>query len=116
MEIIKFNLKGDWSDLDSRIIEQAVRTIKRGGSIGLYGWVHNPSTVDTDSWHRKGVKVLNVSGGITTNQRPYRSFERSEMLMSVGKICQSKLITNKYKISEIEKDNGRKLHPREQTL
>ena len=33
MEIIKFNLKGDWSDLDSRIIEQAVRTIKRGGSI-----------------------------------------------------------------------------------
>ncbi len=33
MEIIKFNLKGDWSDLDGRIIEQAVRVIKRGGSI-----------------------------------------------------------------------------------
>jgi len=33
MEIIRFNLKGDWSDLDHRIIEQAIKVIKRGGSI-----------------------------------------------------------------------------------
>ncbi len=33
MEIIKFNLRGDYSDLDGRIIEAAARIIKRGGSI-----------------------------------------------------------------------------------
>jgi L-threonylcarbamoyladenylate synthase len=33
MEIIKFNLSGDWRDLDNRIIEAAAGVIKRGGSI-----------------------------------------------------------------------------------
>lgn len=33
MEIIKFNLRGDWSDLDNRIIEEAIKVIKRGGSV-----------------------------------------------------------------------------------
>jgi len=33
MDVIKFNLKGDWSDLDSQVIELAIKAIKRGGSI-----------------------------------------------------------------------------------
>lgn len=31
MEIIKFNLAGDWKDIDDQVIELAVKTIKRGG-------------------------------------------------------------------------------------
>ncbi len=50
MEIIKFNLRGDWSDLDSRIIEQAVRTIKRGGSI----------VFPTDTVYGLGVNALKL--------------------------------------------------------
>jgi len=33
MEIIKFNLAGDWKDLDKLVIESAVKAIKRGGSV-----------------------------------------------------------------------------------
>jgi len=48
METIKFNLKGDWSDLDNRIIEQAIRVIKRGGSI----------VFPTDTFYGLGVSAL----------------------------------------------------------
>ena len=33
MEIIRFNLDGNWQDLDNNIIETAVKIIKKGGSI-----------------------------------------------------------------------------------
>jgi len=33
MEVVKFNLAGDWKDIDERVIELAVGIIKRGGSI-----------------------------------------------------------------------------------
>ena len=49
MEIIRFNLKGDWSDLDYRIIEQAIKVIKRGGSI----------VFPTDTVYGLGVSALN---------------------------------------------------------
>ena len=49
MEIIRFNLKGDWSDLDHRIIEQAIKVIKRGGSI----------VFPTDTVYGLGVSALN---------------------------------------------------------
>lgn len=33
MEIIKFNLAGNWQDLDNEIIETAAKIIRRGGSV-----------------------------------------------------------------------------------
>jgi L-threonylcarbamoyladenylate synthase len=51
MEIIKFNLVGDWRDLDNRIIEQAVKVIKRGGSI----------VFPTDTVYGLGVNALSSS-------------------------------------------------------
>ncbi len=48
MEIIKFNLAGDWKDLDNRVIEAAVRVIRRGGSI----------VYPTDTVYGLGVSIL----------------------------------------------------------
>jgi len=33
MEIIRFNLAGDWKDLDNLIIERTAEVIRRGGSV-----------------------------------------------------------------------------------
>jgi L-iditol 2-dehydrogenase len=84
-------------------MDWCTKTTKGGGSIGLYGWIHSSSTVDTSSWHGKGLKVLNVSPAIATDQRPMRSFERAEILMSIGKIYQDRLITNKYEFEDIKR-------------
>ena len=50
MEIIKFNLKGDWRDLDDYIIERAVSVIKKGGSI----------VYPTDTVYGLGVDALRI--------------------------------------------------------
>lgn len=50
MEIIKFNLTGDWSDLDNIIIQKAIDIIKRGDSI----------VYPTDTVYGLGVDALNI--------------------------------------------------------
>jgi len=48
MEIIKFNLSGEWNDLDNKIIQIAVGVIQRGGSI----------VYPTDTVYGLGVRAL----------------------------------------------------------
>ncbi len=84
-------------------MDWCTKVTKIGGSMGFFGWTHGFSTVDTDSWHRKGLKVLNISPGMVIDQRIKKNFERADMLMSIGKICQDRLITNKYKFEDIKR-------------
>lgn len=49
MEIIKFNLSGDWRDLDQKIIELAAGVIERNGAI----------VFPTDTVYGLGVRALN---------------------------------------------------------
>jgi L-threonylcarbamoyladenylate synthase len=51
MEIIKFNLGGHWEDFDQEIIDQAIETIRKGGSI-IY---------PTDTVYGLGVDALNTA-------------------------------------------------------
>ncbi|MBU1136896.1 threonylcarbamoyl-AMP synthase [Patescibacteria group bacterium] len=50
MEIIKFNLAGDWNDLDNTIIQKAIEVLKRGGGV-IY---------PTDTVYGLGVDALNI--------------------------------------------------------
>jgi L-iditol 2-dehydrogenase len=74
-----------------------------GGTVGIYAWHHDPRLMDTNEWHMKGLKVLNVSPQIVTNERMFRSFEASSKLMGSGRINQEKLITHRYSLDEIDK-------------
>ena len=49
MEIIKFNLSGDWKDIDASVIEKALQAIKRNGCI----------VYPTDTVYSLGIKALN---------------------------------------------------------
>ncbi|HEY8803680.1 MAG TPA: zinc-binding dehydrogenase [Clostridium sp.] len=84
-------------------LDWCTKLSKYGGSIGLYAWHHEPRLMDTSTWHYKGTKILNVSPPITTNERLFRSFEASDLLMSCGKVSQENLITHRYKFDDIEK-------------
>ncbi len=50
MEIIKFNLTGDWNDIDERVIQEAIDTLKQGNSI----------IFPTDTVYGLGVNALDI--------------------------------------------------------
>ncbi len=86
---------------------------KTGGTIGLYGWIHADTTVNTTAWHTKGLKVTNVAPSITVNEKPLRNFERADLLMATGKIDQKKLITHEFDVEDIENAMGKNLNRKE---
>jgi L-iditol 2-dehydrogenase len=84
-------------------LELCNRLTARGGTVGLYAWHHGTRTVDTDGWHDKGLRILNLSPGITANERRFRSFQASSSLTCSGKFSQEGLITHRYKIDDAQR-------------
>jgi threonine dehydrogenase-like Zn-dependent dehydrogenase len=84
-------------------LEWCTKLLREGGRLGLYAWHHGSRSVDTTAWHVKGLQVLNVAPGITSNERRFRSFEAADALMRAGIVDQSKLITHRYSIEDIQR-------------
>lgn len=84
-------------------LELCNRLVCRGGTVGLYAWHHGTRTVDTDSWHEKGTRILNLSPGITANERGGRSFAAAERLTCSGRFSQEGLVTHRYKIEDAQR-------------
>lgn len=84
-------------------LDWCTKLTKRGGKLGIFAWHHQPRTFDTNIWHDRGLSILNLTPGITANERRFRSFEAAERLLSAGKINQEKLVTHKYRLADIGK-------------
>lgn len=84
-------------------LEMCTKLVRKGGKLVIYSWHHDPRLIDTSAWHVKGIKVLNTSPNITADERPFRSFVAADRLMASGKLDQSRLITHRYKIDDMER-------------
>ena len=78
------------------------RLTARGGSLGIYAWHHGTREVDTNSWHEKGLRILNLTPGITANEKRFRSFQAAADLTASGKFSQEGLITHRYTIHQAQ--------------
>jgi len=76
---------------------------RSGGKLGIYAWHHDARTVDTSDWHWKGLQVLNVAPGITSNDLPLRQFYAANKLISSGIVNQADLFTHHYSLNDVER-------------
>lgn len=81
-------------------LDLCTRLTRPGGKLGIYAWHHHPRTVDTDMWHVRGLKVLNVAPSIALDDLPYRQFRAAERLIRAGVIRQQPMITHRYRLQE----------------
>jgi threonine dehydrogenase-like Zn-dependent dehydrogenase len=84
-------------------LDLCTKLTRSGGKLAIYAWHHHPRTVDTSVWHTRGLKVLNVAPGITSNDLPHRQFHAAERLVHAGVIRQSPLITHRYTLEQADR-------------
>ncbi|MFD2328022.1 zinc-binding dehydrogenase [Cohnella sp. GCM10020058] len=84
-------------------LASCTKLARAGGKVGIYAWHHQHRTVDTSAWHTKGLQILNVAPGITSNDMPYRQFYAAEKLIRAGVVRQDVLFTHRYSLDDVER-------------
>lgn len=84
-------------------LTMCTKLARSGGKLGIYAWHHDPRTVDTSAWHWKGLQVLNLAPGITSDDLPNRQFYAAEKLISAGIVSQAALFTHRYALDDVER-------------
>lgn len=84
-------------------LESCTRLVRSGGRIGIIAWHHEARMFDTNAWHSKGLKVLNLSPEIKDGVPLFKYFKAAEKLMNAGVIRQDRLVTHKHHFTDISK-------------
>jgi len=79
----------------------ATSMVRVGGVLNIFGWHPGEEMLPTHEWHYKGLKVLNTAPMYVADFTPY--FRAAVALMGTGRLDQSKLITHRFELSEVEK-------------
>jgi len=75
-----------------KALDLCSRILRRGGTLVIFAWHHEPRRVDTSKWHMSGYRILNTSPMFSPNFDAF--FGRAVKLMQRGIFRLERLVTH----------------------
>lgn len=82
-----------------RTVNQAASMLKKGGVLGMFGWVTRPAEIDLSQWHTKYLKPRILKIPSYREKMPWA--ERGFQLIKQGILEVKSLITNEYRLEDL---------------
>ncbi|MFW6189821.1 MAG: zinc-dependent alcohol dehydrogenase [Planctomycetota bacterium] len=83
-------------------LQRAGSLVRRGGRLGIFGWHHEPRSVDFGEWHMRGLTVVNCSPVIETDRKT-DYFARAVRSLNDGRFDMSDLITHRHPYGDAQR-------------
>jgi len=82
------------------VVNQAASMLKKGGILGMFGWVTKPAEIDLSQWHTKYLKPRVLKIPSYRDKMPWA--ERGFRLIQQGILEVKSLITHEYPLDELQ--------------
>ena len=82
-----------------RTVNQAASMLKKGGTLGMFGWVTKPTEVDLSQWHVKNLRPRILKIPSYREKMPWA--EKGFQLIKQGILEVKSLITHEYRLENL---------------
>ena len=82
-----------------KTVNQATRMLKKGGILGLFGWITSPVEIDLSEWHTKNLRPINLKLPNYMAKMPWA--EKAFQLINEGVLEVKSLITHEYPLAKL---------------